>query len=812
MSRWLKISLKVLVAIILLICIVWVAAAYYINKNNEAILAKILTKVNSSISGTIKVSHMEPNLISGFPGIAIALKNVELKDSLFDTHKHELLKANSISVSLNALSLLIGTVNIRKIGINDAKLYLYTDSTGYTNSSLFRKKKPVKDNNAGDKESSLQVRLIDFNKVDIVIDNQYKSKLFSFFVTSLTGKIKYPMGKWTGEFKLNTLVRDLAFNTKKGSFLKDKNVNGRLSASYDDESETIIVEQKPLLIGADKFAIGASINLAKDKSGFSIAIKADKIPYKNVAVILAPNISSKLLKFGIEKPIDVVASIIDNGDKNSKDPLINVKMTVDKNNLSIPSGMLKNCSFTGFFSNQDTTFKPIGDANSVIRFFNLKADYYNAPLTIDTFTVANLEKPIARGLVLSKFDLKRLNDAPEFDAFKFDSGTADLKLYCSGDIDNFLFTKPVIYGKINIKNATISYLPRNLKFINSSLDLNFNQKDLSINNSRFQLGKSILTMDAQIENFLNLYYTDPEKIEVKVNLASPFLNMSEFMPFLSSRKPTKKTTSTKTAIRVASKQLTDVLESAKITLQLNVKKAVCNHFLANNLVANVSLFGNSVNFNKIAVNHAGGKIDFSGKVEQAGTVNKMNINANIAGVSIKEFFYAFNNFGQTSLTHKNLKGFLSANVNAVANVTEKGNLIPKSTFGKINFSLNKAALVHFEPIEKVGKFVFRSRNLSNVEIEKVNGTLTLRGDMVDITPLKINSTAINFDVKGVYGFNKGTNIELAIPLRDPKKSATIVDKEERELARMKGIVLHLKAVEEDGKTKIKWNGDRDKKK
>jgi len=124
--------------------------------------------------------------------------------------------------------------------------------------------------------------------------------------------------------------------------------------------------------------------------------------------------------------------------------------------------------------------------------------------------------------------------------------------------------------------------------------------------------------------------------------------------------------------------------------------------------------------------------------------------------------------------------------------------------------LDEAALVGFEPLEKVGRFIFRSRNLSNVELEKLNGTLTLRGDKVDISPMKVNSTVLNFDVKGVYGFNNGTNIALDIPLRDPKKSADIIDKEERELARMKGIVLHLKAVDENGEIKIRWNKKRDR--
>ena len=809
MKRWLKISLKIVGALSIMFILFWTAAAYYIHQNNKAILAKILAQVNTTVKGTIKVSHMETTLLKGFPGVSVSLKNVSLRDSLWGQHQHDLLNAKDIDISLNVLSLLVGTINIRKIAINNASIYLYTATNGYSNAEMFSKANTAQ-KNYENSNSALQIRLIDFNKVDLVIDNQKRFKLFSFYVNELKGKIKYPLGRWDGDFKVNILIRSFAFNTLKGSFLKDKTISGNMKAHYDDGGEIIIIDQKPIKIGNDTFSIGANINTAKNNSAFSIAIRADKLLYLNVAKLLAPNISSKLLKFDLAKPIDITASIIDDGSKSSRDPLINVSIKVKENTVTIPSGELQQCSFTGFFTNKDTTNRPIGDANSLIRFYDLKANYYGAPIRVDTFSITNLEKPIAKGLVTSKFELKQLNEYFEEENFKFGKGTADLSLFCQADIDSFLFTKPVIHGKVAIKNADITYLPRNLKLINNSVELNFNHKDLNISNSKFQLGNSILTVNCTIANFLNFYYTDPQKIDINVSLNSPNLHLSELVPFLSPRQTKHRKSSTKNALKVASVQLSTALESSKVHLMLNVNRIVYNNFVANKVKANISLIGNGVYLNKMTALHAGGNIKANGKIEQQGTINKLNFNASVNRVSVKDFFYAFDNFGQQSVTSKNLAGFLSANVNAAGNITTKGNLVPKSMYGKVNFTLDQAALVGFEPLEKVGKFIFRSRNLSNIALEKLSGKLTLRGDHVDISPMKVNSTAINFDVKGVYGFNSGTNIALDIPLRDPKKSAQIIDPEERELARMKGIVLHLKAVDENGTLKIKWNKKKDR--
>ncbi len=810
MLRWLKISLKIVLVLLLILGVAWVGGAYYIRKNNKVILAKILSEVNTNISGDLKVSHMETSFLKGFPGISMSLKNVSLKDSLWNQHQHELLFAKDIDVTLNALSLLIGTVNIRKVAINNAKVYLYTDSNGYSNTNIFsgKKKKTVSDTT--NNKSALQIRNINFNQVDLIIDNRKRAKLFSFYVDELKGRIKYPFGRWDGDFKIKTQIRSFAFNTKKGSFLKDKTIIGHMKAHYDENAEIVMIDQRPISIGGDIFNIGANINIGRDKSAFSIAIQADQILYKNVAKLLAPNISAKLLKFAIEKPIDVTGSIIDDGSKNSSDPLITVKMVVEKNKVTIPYGDLTDCNFIGYFSNRDTTNRPIGDPNSIIRFYNLNTNFYNAPIKVDTFTIANLEKPIAQGLVTAKFNLENLNHAFEEEAFNFQKGTADLSLFCKADIDNFLFTKPLIHGKVEIKNANITYLPRKLKLTNTSLNLNFNQTDLNITNSRIQVGKSVVNVNCSVENFLNFYYTDPTKIEIKANLTSPYLQLNEFISFLEPRKAKSKKTSTQHSLKGASAQLNTVLEAAKVQLNLKVDKAVYNKFIARNVTASVLLKGNTAYLNKIDVVHAGGQASINGTITQMATVNKMKLNAKISKVNIKEFFYAFDNFGQQSVTNKNLLGTISARINADGNITTKGNFVPKSMNGKVDFTLNNAALVDFEPLENIGKFIFRSRNLSHVKLEKVNGTLKIRGDKVDISPMKVNSTAINFNVKGVYSFNNGTNILLDIPLRDPKKSKDIMDKEERDLARMKGIVLHLKAVDEDGKIKIKWSSKQDR--
>ncbi len=808
MSRWLKISLKILSGFFILIICVWLGAAYYINHNNRAILSTILDQLNSNVNGQINVGSMETTLLKGFPGVSVSLKKVTLRDSLWKIHKHDLLNAADIDVSLNIFSLIAGSIKINKIGINNAGIYVYTDSNGYSNTSMFKSKDPSAPKSKSDQQA-FEIKRVDFNNVNLIVNNQKRFKLFHFLINEVKGKIEYPDSGWNGNIKLNTMIKSFAFNTKKGSFLKDKQLEGTLIAHYNNETKAVTIDQEKLSIGGDVFYIGAKIDLAKNQSAFAIDVRADQILYKNIALILSPNISSKLLKFAIDKPIAVVGHIIDDGNKTSSDPMINVRMNVKNNTVTIPSGKLTNCSFIGTFTNKDTVNRPIGDENSTIKFYTLSADYYNAPLKVDTFSITNLARPLAAGFVTAQFPLEKLNSSIGGETFNFKNGTADVRLYCKADIDNFMFTKPVLSGNIIIKNADITYIPRNMKLVNSSLTLNFNQKDLNITNSRFELGKSSLNMSCSIQNFLNFYYTDPSKILVNLKMSSPQLNLGEFMGFLGQRKTIKKTNS-KNAIKEASDQLSAVLEASKVNIDLKVNKAIYKRFVAQNLIANISLLGDGIYFNKINVSQAGGNLNLTGNIKQSGSINKFTINSIISRVNVKDFFYAFENFGQTSITNQNLKGYLSAKVNASGSITDRGTVVSRAMYGQVIFNLSNAALIGFEPLQKVQKLAFANRDFSHIDIEKLDGTLTLNGDKILISPMQVNTSVLNFNMKGIYGLSNGTDIAMDVPLRNPKKDENITDKEEKKIARMKGIVLHLKAVD-DGKggIKVRWNKDHD---
>jgi hypothetical protein len=213
-----------------------------------------------------------------------------------------------------------------------------------------------------------------------------------------------------------------------------------------------------------------------------------------------------------------------------------------------------------------------------------------------------------------------------------------------------------------------------------------------------------------------------------------------------------------------------------------------------------------ISLKNVSVDHADGRILANAYMDQGGPVNHIDIDANINNVHINDFLDAFENFGQTTLSSKNIKGRFFAKAKVSGNIKDNGDLVSRSIHGTVDFNLKDGALVNFEPLMKVGKFLFRRRRLENVTFSDLKNSLDVKGDKIYIEPMLIESSAINAKVEGVYAIGAGTDILMDIPLRNPKRDELIFDDSLKAERQMKGLVLHLRAVDgDDGKVNIKWN-------
>lgn len=787
--------------LVALVLIAGAGLSIYFNRNKTEIMAKINTKINDNINGDFHIGDFQYKFLTGLPNFTLALKDVELKDKQWKTHKHTLLKAKEIEVRLNVWSLLQKEINIHKILINDAQVYLYKAENGYSNSDIFKPKKKKTPETQSDSETTIDQ--VDLSKVHFILDNHVGHKLFDFDVASLQSKVDYDGDDWETDVFLDTQIGSLAFNTVHGSFAKQKRLKGTFAVSYSAEREKIDVKTDGLKIGSDAFDIVAFFNLAKGSALFGINISTT-ILWQNASNLLSANISSKLNHFNLKKEIDVNCDI--KGDFNAEgDPRIVVQAEVHNNELSIPDGLLTDCDFKGIFTNNFKPKEGFSDANSAVILTRFSAKYRNVPLKIAQLSINNLEKPLATGVVNSDFDLPVMNEENTEKWIHFTEGHATINLKFQFDIVNLYITKPRFIGNVDVKNVSFHFIPKNVHAEKINVQLDFTQEALIINKIAYKNKNNTIFIDGRINNFLNLYYDAPEKMVVNWNIYCPSIDVKQFLGVLATSQK-KKVTSKKPSM---SHQLRDAIEKCIVDINLKADKITYNKLTATNTKAQIQMIDSRLVIKNGSLQTCNGSINFNTTLSPTDKNYSFASNAQVNQVDITSFLKSFSNFGIKSFSPNNIRGRLTSKANVTGIINSNGELVPNSTHGNLTFNVTHGALVNFEPIMKVGKFAFPFRDVENITFSDLSGDFKLRGELVDVNKLTISSSVLNFDAEGIYSFGRGTNLALTVPLRNSKDDAKLTTKEERDAVRDRGIVLHLLAVDDGGKMKIKW-GKKDK--
>src|SRR5690606_13622044 len=144
LPRWLRIVFRILLITLAVLLLLWIAVAWYIHSHKKELLAKITETLSEEVNGTVTIRDIKPVLWKSFPNISVALSQVALRDSLWNDHGRSLVELNALYVRLNPFNLIRKKIDIRKVIAADGYLYIFTDSSGYSNKYLLEGKKEKK--------------------------------------------------------------------------------------------------------------------------------------------------------------------------------------------------------------------------------------------------------------------------------------------------------------------------------------------------------------------------------------------------------------------------------------------------------------------------------------------------------------------------------------------------------------------------------------------------------------------------------------------------------------------------------------------
>ena len=466
--RYILRGLGILVGILL---IFWLIVVGYVSVNKKQIIAKVTGELNDRINANVIIGDLDPSFFQTFPFLSLKLSKISLRDTLWDKHHHDFLKAEKFFLRMNPLSLFSASPKINKIIVEKGSIYLFTDTSNYTNAYIMNAKK--KNTRRGLKPAFNGVELRD---VRLTFVNPFRGKLFDFDIKKLVCDVDSEDSTTVLGIKTDLLVHDLAFNTDRGVFLKGKRVEGKFKVAL--AQQRISLDHILLKIDRQPFEISALFETGNDPR-FRLEIATNKARYRDLIGLLTARLEHKLDTFGVTNTLDVVAGL--NGSLLPKSiPLINVRWTVKGADVKTPAGVFTDCFFEGAFTNQADTTLSRNDSNSVISITSFKGNWESIPLSSARFLITDLREPKLAFDLHTNVELKALNELTGIESFEFTKGKADVNINFSGPAMSADTTQTLISGAVDITEGELTYLPRDLTLSRCEGSLIFDKKDVYI--------------------------------------------------------------------------------------------------------------------------------------------------------------------------------------------------------------------------------------------------------------------------------------------------------------------------------------------
>jgi AsmA family len=803
-KKALKISLRILAVLLAIILLAFIGGWIYLKQHKKEVISFIESEAKKGLNGgTLHIGDISIGFKHTFPRIAFTIDTLTLRDSLWFQHHHDLISATRVYATLDFFKLIIGKINIERVQLENPHIYIYTDTTGYTNTSLFKKNNPPKK----DAPQNLDYPILEISNGSLAVDKKDANKFFGYDIHNLECVIHGNPENEVLKIKvdLNCKVQRMTFNPGKGPYLEGKSVVGKFQIEFNKDSKILQFEKIKLAVDKQTFVFTGKFYLADVPTPFLLSWETYNLSFRKAASFLATNIRLKLDPYEISETITHLTGTMDNSEPEYKTPLIRLRLNVENKAITTPIVNINNASFTATFNNEEIKGKGHEDSNSVMHFTPLKADWEKIEFNCDSVVIRDLIHPRMNIHIVSNFQLQDINSLLDENTLAFTKGSGKINMSYSGSLERNYDSLRSINGTFRMDSAGLDYVPRNLQFANGQGNIRFQNKDIFIEQLSLNSGSSDLLMNGKLKSVFYLINQKNNKLTIDWNVRSNKLNLNDFTSYLKQAKAKAAPKKKKSSLAQTLTQFTALLESASFNLDLGAKQLMYKKFNAENLMANLEMDDNAINLKKIKLQHAGGSITMQGLVQNLPASNPFSFKAQLKNVNVTKIFYAFNNFGLKSPTDKNIGGDLTADVTMQGGFTTRAQIIPGELKGFVKFNLRNGQLVNFEPVQKIQQTVFKSRNFSDIQFADLHDLLEINGENITINRMEIHSSVITMFVEGVYNTKTGPDLSIQVPLSNLKanKDSVLVNKG---IFSKTGVSARLRAQKgEDGKIKISWD-------
>lgn len=257
----------------------------------------------------------------------------------------------------------------------------------------------------------------------------------------------------------------------------------------------------------------------------------------------------------------------------------------------------------------------------------------------------------------------------------------------------------------------------------------------------------------------------------------------------------------------------------RLNLALQADALIFSDFKAQQVFMQLDWQDDQVFAEDIRMNVFGGQLTAAVRMDMKNEKYHFLSEGTFSEIGLKDAFQAFNNFGQQTLTDKNLEGVLHGNYFFKGTWDENFNCQLNTVLSQTQYTISRGRLKNFEPLKGLSKFISVDE-LNDIRFDDISGSLSIEKQKIYLPKTQIRNSALNLQISGEHGFDNVLNYHLTVSLpellskKSKQKDEFLPDEQNRRklFVRIYGPMENLKySVDKQGiKEKMKEDFDMQK--
>ncbi len=746
-ARWKKILIVVPVLLVMFVLLALLTAWLL----EDTLKQRIVAEINGQVTVPVQVKgDIDFSLLKHFPYASLTFSEVSIADRL-QKGDRKLLVAREFSFLCNIYSLFGNEIEFSKIVVRNGELNLYKDETGKNNFDILKESKAGSTGQLSVHLKKAQVKGVKFTYVDKTQLVNVSLKLNDVF---LSGNFKEEYFLLYSKSKI--FVNRVSVNGEE--FLSGKSISADVTLDVNKKQKKYNFRRGEIAVDETTFSITGFFASLKNGTQLDFKLLNEGKDIQKLFALLPEKYRAGFANAGGSGEYSITAGVKGMVSKTSF-PKVNVSADLKNSELKLGTynKLLKNVNASAKYELDET-----GNDKIVISNFNCTLN--DLPFNF-RLTLTNLSNPAfdfyANGVLhlteVSTFIpdsvLQDVDGTVTFNNFHLKGNRSD---FTGAENSTLTGTGEFKLSEVEFRQNGVTYGNINglLKYENQVIEA----KDFTLNflSTDFNFTGSIENLFAYIYNLSAKRKANDVILGVNGRAKINTFNLTGILETFDRKNKPAEQRKEKINIRE--------IFSMKGNMDVHVEKFLFRKMQFKEVRTNVQLAPGLIKINQLSTRAMVGDVRASGLIEFTRD-NTLSLKLDVTAVdlAIPTIFRECENFGQTTLTDKNLKGTVSTAIALDATWKDYKDLDMKSLSAIVDFSIKNGELINFEPLRAASKFI-RVEELEHIRFADLSNTIKIASERIDVPEFEIKTSALNLMFFGFHYFTNEVDYHFKINL------------------------------------------------